>query len=178
MTTKTYDQPAATRPAATAHLRTAAKIGAGLFALWGLLHLWVGFEGLHQYLASPANGQWRMFIGGAKAPASAFSFPADPVTAHVHANLILNFCFDVAGYGVLGIIVSWLLFTRASWIAYFLGVFLVGICDVSFTFLQMTSGIIQLNVPTVSGPIIWALAALITPFGMPRLSKNFARERI
>ncbi|WP_345816665.1 hypothetical protein AAGS40_27185 (plasmid) [Paraburkholderia sp. PREW-6R] len=153
-------------------LRLPAKIGAGLFALWGILHLWVGFEGFHQYLVSPAHGQWKMFIGGSNAPFSAFVFPTDPTTAHVHTNLILNFCIDVAGYGVLGIFVSWLLFKRASWLAYFMGVVLVGIADVSFTFLQMTSGIIALNFPTVSGPVIWLLAALIVPFGMPSLSNS------
>lgn len=156
----------------------AAKVGAGLFGLWGLLHLWVGFEGLHQYIASPARGQWRMFIGGSNAPFDAFMLPTDPTTAHVQANLILNFCFDVAGYGVLGIIVSWLLFRRASWLAYVLGVFLVGICDVSFTFLQMTSGIIALNIPTVSGPVIWLLAMLVTPFGMPALRRRTARQAV
>lgn len=62
---------------------------------------------------------------------------------------------------------SWLLFRRASWTAYLMGTVLVGFCDLSFTFLQMTSGIIQLNVPTVSGPIIWLLAVVFTPFGMP-----------
>lgn len=153
--------------AARSGLRTAGKIGAGLFALWGILHLWVGYEGTRLYFASPAQDQWRMFIGGAKAPFDAFRFPADPVTSHVHANLILNFCYDVAGYGVLGILVSWLLFRRASSIAYLMGTFLVGLCDLSFTFLQMTSGIIQLNVATVSGPIIWLLAVIITPFGLP-----------
>lgn len=150
-------------------LGLAAKIGAGLFALWGILHLWVGFEGLHQYLVSPSNGQWRMLIGGSSAPFSGFAFPTDPETVHVHANLLLNFCIDVAGYGVLGIVVSWLLFRRASWAAYFLGVFMVGIADVSFTFLQLTSGIIAVNLPSVSGPVIWLVAAVVTPFGMPAL---------
>ena len=80
----------------------------------------------------------------------------------------------MAGYGVLGILVAWLLWKRPSWTAYLTGVFLVGICDVSFTFLQLTSGIIALNVPTVSGPIIWLLATLITPFGIPLQSKTAA----
>ena len=161
-----------TSPASTAtppRLALAGKVGAGLFALWGILHLWVGYEGTRLYLESPAQDQWRMFIGGAKAPFDAFQFPGDPVTAHVHANLILNLCYDVAGYGLLGLLVSWLLFRRASWLAYLMGTVLVGLCDLSFTFLQMTSGIIQLNIPTVSGPVIWLLAVLITPFGMPPL---------
>lgn len=61
-------------------------------------------------------------------------------------------------------LVSYLLFRRASWIAYLMG----AICDMSFMFLQVTSGNIALNVPTISGPVLWALAVVITPFGMPR----------
>lgn len=148
-------------------LALAGKVGAALFALWGLLHLWVGFEGAHQYFVSPAQDQWRMFIGGSRAPFDGFAYPTDPETIHVHANLILNFCIDVAGYGVLGILMAWLLFRRASWIAYLIAVFLVGIADVSFTFLQLTSGIIQLNIASVSGPVIWLVATIVTPFGMP-----------
>jgi hypothetical protein len=64
----------------------------------------------------------RMLIGGVNAaPFNSFTFPTDPVTARVHANLILNFCLDVAGYGALGIFIAWLLFRRPSWMAYFLG---------------------------------------------------------
>jgi hypothetical protein len=155
--------------AGQSNLSLAGKIGAAIFALWGVLHLWVGGEGLRLYFASPAQDQWRMFIGGAKAPFTAFQFPVDPVTAHVHANLLLNFCLDVAGYGLLGLLVSLMLFKRASWTAYFMGLVLIGLCDLSFTFLQVTSGTIALNVPTISGPVLWLLAVIITPFGMPRL---------
>ena len=162
--------------AETDHKQFALKTGALLFALWGVLHLWVGYEGTRLYFAGPAQEQWRMFIGGAKAPFDAFSFPTDPVTAHVHANLILNFCYDVAGYGLLGLFVSWQLFRRASWIAYLMGVVMIGICDMSFTFLQVTSGIIQLNIHTISRPIIWLLAVIITPFGMPPFKG--AREQL
>jgi hypothetical protein len=154
-----------------------SKVGAALFALWGILHVWVGYEGIRLYFTSPVKGQWQMFVGGKAAPLSSFTLPTDPITMHVHANLILNFCVDVAGYGLLGMFVAWLLFTRASWMAYVLGVLMVGICDVSFTFLQLTSGIITLNVPTVSGPIIWLIAAVITPFGLPSLSQRRSQTK-
>ena len=154
------------------------KVGAGLFALWGVLHLWVGFEGLRQYIASPAKGQWKMLIGGRNAPVDKFKFPEETKTINVHANLLLNFCIDVAGYGVIGLLVGRQLFKRPTWPAYFTGVFLVGIADVSFTFLQLTSGVIKLTIPTVSGPVIWLLAACITPFGLPALLKRRGRQRI
>lgn len=165
MATTNHSEPAPQQP----KLKFAGKVGAALFAFWGVLHLWVGGEGLRLYFASPAQDQWRMFIGGVNAPISAFQFPVDPVTAHVHANLILNFCLDVAGYGLLGILVSVMLFKRASWTAYFMALILIGLCDLSFTFLQVTSGTIALNLPTIAGPVLWFLAVIITPFGMPRL---------
>lgn len=147
---------------------TLVKVGAALFFLWGFLHLWVGFEGLHQYIVSPAAGQWKMFIGGANAPVSRFQFPHDVVTAHVHANLILNFCLDIAGYGLLGWFVAWQLFKRPSWTPFLIGTVLIGVCDISFTFLQVIPGIIEPKIPTVSGPIIWILAVIATFMGLRR----------
>jgi hypothetical protein len=41
----------------------AAKAGAMLLALWGVLHVWVGAEGAHQYLANGTRGIWTMFLG-------------------------------------------------------------------------------------------------------------------
>ncbi len=113
-----------------------------------------------------------MFVGGRNASLSNFRLPVDPVTMHVQANLLLNFCLDVAGYGLLGLVVAWLVYSRASWGAYLLGVCMIGICDMSFMFLQLTSGIISLNIASVSGPIVWLLAASTTPFGLPALSKG------
>ena len=153
------------------------KIGAGLFALWGFLHSWVGYEGLKLYFGEGLQKQWEFFVGGRKAPLADFRVPTDPVTMHVHANFLLNFCLDVAGYGLLGLVVSYLIYKRASWFAYFLGVVMIGICDMSFMFLQLTSGIISLNLASVSGPVIWAIAALLTPWGMPSLSKAWGRYK-
>jgi hypothetical protein len=56
-------------------------------------------------------------------------------------------------------------------------VFVIGLCDLSFTFLQVTSGTITLNLPTIIGPILWLLAAIITPFGMPVVSRRSLDEQ-
>jgi hypothetical protein len=39
-------------------------------------------------------------------------------------------------------------------------------------FAMVTPGIIELNIVTISGPILWFLAVGITPFGLPLLWKN------
>ena len=122
-----------------------------------------------QFFKSPARKQWEMLIGGSNAPVSAFKFPTDALTAKVHSHLIANFALDVGGYGVLALVLAWMIFAQASWTAYFIGLGIIGICDLSFAFLLVHSGVIRADIYTVGGPIIWIFAVLITPFGLPSL---------
>jgi hypothetical protein len=158
-------------PANTAHNTAgpAAKAGALLFLLWSILHIWVGFEGVHQYLTQGTPGLWNLVIGGSQVPRSAFQHTQDATTAFAQGQLLLNFCIDVAGYGVLGLGVAWLLWARASWLGYVLGLVVIGIADMTFLLAMVTSGVIAFSVETISGPVIWFLAILITPFGLPML---------
>lgn len=144
-----------------------AKIGAWLFVLWGLLHIWVGAEGIHQYLAGGSSGLWNMLIGGRAVQREAFVHATDAVTLFAQGQLILNFCIDVGGYGVLGIFVAWMILKRASWTGYLIGVVVIGIADLAFLFALVVPGVIELNAGTVSGPVLWFMAMLITPLGLP-----------
>lgn len=152
-------------------VRTPAKIGAGLFLLWSVLHIYVGVAGALQFLTGDIVSQWTPLIGGTNAPVSGFQFPTDALTANAQSHLILNFCLDVGGYGVLGVIVAWMIWARASWTGYLIGVVVIGIADLSFLFAMVTPGIIVANTSSVAGPIIWFLAVAITPFGMPPLRR-------
>lgn len=163
------------RPTASSHVRAPATIGAGLFLLWSVLHIYVAVAGALEYVTGDVTSQWTMLIGGANAPVSGFQFPADPLTANAQSHLILNFCLDVGGYGVLGVIVAWMIWARASWTGYLIGVVAIGIADLSFLFALVAPGIIVANIPTVAGPIIWFLALAITPFGMPPLRRARAQ---
>ena len=145
-----------------------AKIGAWLFALWGVLHVWVGAEGVRQYLTAGTPGLWNMLMGGHAVSRSAFVHATDAVTLFAHGQLVLNFCIDVAGYGVLGFFVAWLILKRASWTGYLLGLVVIGIADLAFLFAMVVPGVIELNAGTVGGPVLWLLAILLTPFGLPR----------
>ena len=145
-----------------------AKAGAVFLILWGILHIWVGAEGAHQYFASDVGSLWKMLVGGKNAPFEAIQISADTITANAQKHLILNFCLDVGGYGVLGIILAFLIYKKGSWSAYFIALIAIGICDLSFAFSMVTSGIIELNWGTVSGPIIWVVAIILIPFGLPK----------
>ena len=156
-------------PDAPPTIGIAAKVGAWLFVLWGILHIWVGYEGIHQYLSNGTPGLWNIVVGGSNAPRAAFVHTTDAITAFAQGQLLLNFCIDVGGYGVLGVVVAWLILNRASWAAYFIGLLVIGICDLTFLFSLVTSGVIQLSAGSVGGPVIWFLAVIATPFGMPSL---------
>jgi hypothetical protein len=151
---------------------TAAKIGAILFLVWGVLHLWVGFQGVHQYLTTDTKGLWEMLLGGSNAPRSSFQHTTDALTAHAQAQLILNFTLDVGAAGLLGLAVAWLIWFRGSWAAYFIGVVVIGVFDNAFLFSLVTPGIIELNAGSIGGPVLWFLACVVTPFGMPSIRQR------
>lgn len=150
----------------------AALVGAVLFFLWGVLHIWVGVEGTNLYLNSGPTGQWLFFTGGSKVPHEAFVHATDPLTLFAHSQLLLNFCLDVGGYGLLGVAVAWMIAKSGSWAAYFIGLLVIGLGDLTFLFAMVTSGVIEQNIPTISGPVIWFLAVIATPFGLPPLFKK------
>ena len=155
-------------------IRTPAKIGAWLFILWSILHIYVGALGVTQYFTGDIISQWTSLIGGSNAPVSSFQFPTDALTASAQSHLILNFCLDVGGYGALGLVVAWMIWARASWTGYLIGAVVIGIADLSFLFVLVTSGIIVADAASISGPIIWFIAVAITPFGMPSLRRGRA----
>lgn len=145
-----------------------ARIGAWLFVLWSVLHVWVAAEGIRQYLTAGTTGLWKMVIGGHVVSRGAFVHATDPVTLFAHGQLILNFCLDVGGYGVLGFFVAWMILRRASWTGYLIGVVVIGVADLAFLFCLVVPGVIELNAGSIAGPLIWIAAVVVTPFGLPR----------
>lgn len=154
-------------------LHTAVKIGSLAYVLWGVLHLYVGFMGISLYITDPNRGLWSSLIGGDNMPVDKFQFATDPMTLKVTANFILNFCLDVAGYGLLGMLLGVMLWKNSKpWLAYFIGLFIIGVADLSFLFLQVTPGHIKGDWGTYGGPVLWFIAVVILPFGLPTFSRK------
>jgi hypothetical protein len=143
-----------------------AKVGAGLLALWGVLHVWVGVEGVRQFAVSGTRGLWNMVLGGANAPLSAYQHTSDAVTSSVQGHLALNFAIDVGAAGLLGLALAWMIWKQGSWAAYVIAVVVIGVIDNAFLFTQVMTGLIALNAGTVGGPVLWVLACVVTPFGL------------
>ena len=152
--------------------RFALGVSALIWVYWGVLHIWVALEGVRQYISAGTKGQWNLLIGGSHVPRAAFQHTSDAITAYAHGQLILNFCLDVGGYGVLALIIAWLLWKKESWAACFIGLVVVGIGDLAFLFSLVTTGVIEANIPTISGPIVWFFACAIAPFGLPAIRRK------
>ena len=148
---------------------TAVKLGAILFLVWGILHIWVLYDGVEHYVSREGvKGQWNALIGGAKVPRNSFQHADNESTKFAHSQLILNFCLDVGGYGFLGVAVAGMLwFNQSAWIAYAIGTFVIGVADLAFLFGLVTSGVIEFSFPVILGPVLWFIAVIVTPFGLP-----------
>ena len=151
----------------------ALQAGAALFALWSVLHIWVPLEGYRVHLAEGPAGAWRMLTGGAAVPPGAYRLATDGPTQLAQSRLFLNFVTDVGGYGVLGLFVARGLWTNRNARLWFtLGAVVIGIADLAFLFLMVLSGVIEANLGAVAGPIIWFIAVVVTPFGLPPHAKR------
>lgn len=68
-----------------------AKIGALLFVIWGVLHVWVAYDGLETYYTVGVKSNWQHLIGGRLAPFSATPVVSeDPQTRRFKFRLFLN----------------------------------------------------------------------------------------
>lgn len=150
----------------------ATKAGAALFLLWGILHIWVGYEGLHQYFAAGPQGQWQMVIGGDAMPRAAFQMATDAATLFAQGQLILNFTMNVGAAGVLGLIVAWMMWRQPSWLAFVLGTVVIGIVDLSFLTLLVMSGVTEFSFPVLLGPIVWFVAVIFSLVGQLRIARQ------
>ena len=140
------------------------KIGAVLFLLWGILHLWVPYNGFGEYYTK-GTGLY-MMVGGETVGKNDLKLPKDDKTMLVINNLFLNFVSNVGSSGILAIIVAYMLWNGINtWIAYLIGVLCIGIVDLAFVWFMVVSGIIEKSFPVIVGPLLWFLAVIITPIG-------------
>lgn len=153
-------------------IRTPAKIGSAMFFLWSILHVYVGVTGALNFYTADIKTQWATLLGGTNAPLNSFVYPTDSLTINAQSHLILNFCLDVGGFGVLGLFVAWMIWRQASWTGFWIGVIAIGIADLSFLFALVISGVIVADLATIAGPVIWFIAVGLTPLGLPRKSKT------
>ncbi len=121
-----------------------------MFFLWGLLHVIAGLLLVAPFFADGISGLWSFYGFGIE--------PEDITPVLVAASHVaLNFGFDLAGYGVLAIILSWFIWKSRMVVASFwILVIMLGIADVAFIYAQMMPGYVSLA-KGVLGPILYVL---------------------
>jgi hypothetical protein len=141
-----------------------AKAGAVCWLIWAILHIWVPYGGFAE-IAKSGYGIG-MMTGGLIVPKESYAHPTDFGTKTTIDALFVNFILDVGGYGVVGLFVMYGVL-QGSWFAYLIGVVCIGIADLTFLKVMVLDGVIAQNFEAVLGPIIWFVAVVITPFGLP-----------
>jgi hypothetical protein len=154
----------------------ATTLAAVLWVMWGVLHIWVGGEGFRQYADRHRDPYAQInFMDGPAA--KGFMKPNDKTTQYVLQQFVLNFTTDVGGYGVLGLVVAYMIYFNASpWIAFFMGFIVIGIADLAFLFFSVLAGVIPLYFEVILGPLVWFLAVIVTPIGLLQDGRNSSKK--
>ncbi|MFQ5992597.1 MAG: hypothetical protein ACE5NA_09200 [Nitrospiraceae bacterium] len=120
-------------------IRWAHKVGAGLYVLWGLLHL----------MAS-----WKVYL-------LAEEVPTDLALAH---GRLLQSAWNLAFLALFAIVVALTLNWKNDRVGYWLNLAVVSGTDIGFVVFILGPGLIPLF-PGIAGPVLWILAALCTTIG-------------
>jgi len=152
---------------------TAATIAAMTYMLWGVLHIYVGIDGLINYFGGGYMALMTAVLGGWHAPIDKFQFHTDQLTLEIMQNFMLNFNLDVGAFGILGVFLGLMLWKMSKpWLVYFMWILVIGLADLAFLFLQVVPGNYVGNWASYGGPILWFMALVVAPFGMPKLRWN------
>jgi hypothetical protein len=143
------------------------KSGAIMYFLWGLLHVIAGFLLVVPFFADGIEGLWGFYGFGLK--------PEDITPVLVAASHVaLNFGFDLAGYGVLAIILSWFIWKSHMVVtSFWILVIMLGIADVAFVYAQMMPGYVSLA-EGIPGPILYVLGTALCGYSL-HINNKFKR---
>jgi hypothetical protein len=134
------------------------QIGAGLFIIWGVIHIWVGGSALLDFFTS---GPAEMFT-----QSEIYLEPSeiDATLTHV-GNVMAHYYFDIAGLGILAIIVAATLVWENDPLGMWINSIILGITDFAFVYLQIVPGY-QPFFPQILAPIIYVLAVIFAVVGL------------
>lgn len=136
------------------------QIGAGLFVVWGVIHILVGGSALVSFFtAGPAE----MFT-----QSEIFLEPneIDATLTHI-GHVMAHYYFDIAGLGILAIIVAVTLVRENDPLGFWISLIVLGITDFAFVYLEIMPGY-QPFFPQILAPVIFVLGIVFTGAGLYR----------
>lgn len=138
------------------------KIGAMMFFLWGVLHLFAGYLITEPFFTQGVGHN--LAVLGLEKP----TIPLDQLT-HAASHLALNFGFDLAGYGVLAIWFAWFLWQgRHIQLSFWVLTIMLGIADLAFIYSLLLPGYSPL-LEGIAGPVLYVLGVGFSGWGLKSL---------
>ena len=61
-----------------------------------------------------------------------------------------------------------MMWKQPGWLAFWLGLVVIGVIDMSFLIVLVVSGVAELSFPVLLGPIVWFFAVGISMLGLRR----------
>jgi hypothetical protein len=136
------------------------QIGAGLFVIWGVIHILVGGSALLDFFTS---GIAAMFT-----ESELYLEPSEIDATLTHlGHVVAHYYFDIAGLGILAVIVAVTLVWENDPLGLWINFIVLGITDFAFVYLEIIPGY-QPFFPQILAPIIYVLAVIFTVAGLLR----------
>jgi len=137
----------------------AHKIGAILYGLWGVLHIYFGVWML--YALSTEGAAAVIAIVGSGVPESTLPQSLDPVTAAT----IGQHAWNILWFGIFGVVVAAFLNWKNSLAGYWANLVVVSAGDAGFTVAILIPGYIAIS-DGIEGPLLWIPAVIFSTIGI------------
>jgi hypothetical protein len=132
----------------------AARMGAALFGLWGVLHIAGGAVLL------AAQGSERVAMFGTTHPAGALQAPGPIV------NAVLGFhAYNLLWLGAASVAIAIFLNWKNSSLGYLMNMIIVGAADLGLIVFLLLPGYMSWR-DAAPGPVLWLLAAMFSTLGL------------
>jgi len=142
----------------------AMRTGAALFFLWGILHVYAGVAISFPFIIEGPGSNLALFGIAVGNTLSSLELLGSHIT--------MNFGFDLMGYGILAIWLSFYLWIgRFVKLSFWICVVLLGIADTAFIYSLLLPGYSPL-LEGFAGPILYVLAVLFCGYGLSQMSKQ------
>jgi len=140
-------------------MKSAYKIGAVSYILWGLIHMAGGAIMFQRILADGA-------MGGAAVMAPGVPIAEQPaIPAGLADGVFLYHAWNILWLGLFAIVVAVLLNWKNNRVGYWANFAVLGAVEVGLIAAMMWPGHMKAGPDTLSGLVLWALGVLFTTMG-------------
>ncbi len=149
-------------------MKSAHKIGAVCYILWGLIHV---LRGAVMFRRISADGA----MGGATVMAPGMPIAGQPqIPMGLADGVFLYHAWNILWFGLFAIVVAVLLNWKNSRVGYWANFAVLGAVEVGLIAAMIWPGHMKVGPDTLSGLVLWALGVLFTTMGYLKVGQATA----